>query len=489
VESLWLQASPSGNGIGVRLVSDGHWSLTVVIYPKTWDRTAGFRRLVMDDASRHVILALAETEVVELVASEHILDLIRLAPAVHGDVAAVPLLSPTWPRQHTEPGSEVVDPRVALHAVLSLMHTSGSGDLRLAVEDVLTMCGAVPSLRPVLIDLFVQRLGACMRDFRRGYVSREEVTPYLRGRPQETDLALFVATGSGSVRCEFDEFMRATPLNIAIVSAIEVAARELSANPWWEDRLVSSRNVGVAIRRTLAEVPAVPTALARKFLDRAMGQVRGTRLEGVANLAKALLTDGADLESLTGNSAVEIRARPSTLWESLVELGFSSAVTRLVKTDSNHGVGFDAAGPWSGVGSETSRPDLFGWLGSHFFVLDAKYKLGGQAPVSADAYQAFAYSHLVVGTEENGVSHLPRTVGIVYPTSADSSSTAGPYYRTPDSGCELWMLWLPFPRLDDCEEGLSDYRRRLQREAQKSLSRMVFGHPLAAGDALTTKAQ
>ncbi len=470
---LWLQASPTGNGIGLRLVSDGQRSLTVVVFPKAWQPAVPVRRVQLDDSEGHDIIALAETEVVELVASERIIDLIQMAPTVHGDASSAPLVVPTWARPGggVRTGSE--DPRVLLHAVLSLIRASGDGDLRLSVESATAAASSVRSLRPILMDLFVRLLGESIRDFRRGYQEREESLPFLRGRPREDDLQLFDAARGGVVRCRFDEFMRATPLNVALVSALELCIGNLASDDWWGPRLRGSQASAVAIRRALADVPSAPMPLARRLLRQSASSVRGTGLEQIAKLGAALLVEDSDLRNLSGESSVEVRARTSRLWEGLVASGCSSVAARLVRPGGGRSSGFDSAGPWSGIGSETIQPDILAWLEGQIVVLDAKYKIGGQSLSSADAYQAFAYSHLVTGLTREGIQRLPRAVAMVYPSVSARTELSGPNLRMPDAGCELWTMDLPFPRMDDCGEGWLGYQERLRTHARRSLLRML----------------
>lgn len=473
MESLWLQASPTGNGIGLRLVSDGQRSLTVVVFPKAWQPVVPVRRVLLDDSQGHDIIALAETEVVELVASERAIELIRRAPTVHGDASATPLVVPTWARQSSGVRAEYGDARVLLQAVLSLIRDSGDGDLRLSVESATAAASNVKSLRPILMDLFIRLLAESMRDFRRGYREREEALPFLRGRPQEADLQVFSQASGGMVRCRFDEFMRATPLNVALVSALEICVEQLASDSWWGPRLSGSRASAVAIRRALSDVPSASRLLARGLLRQSVMSVRSTRLERAATLADALLVDDSDLENVAGESSIEIRTRTSKLWENLVASGCSSVASRLVRPGGAGASGFQTAGPWSGVGSQTTQPDIVAWFKGQMVVLDAKYKIGDQQPVSADAYQAFAYSHLVTGVDREGTQHPPMAIGMVYPTASSRMEVTGPYVRMPDEGCLLWTMSLPFPRIGDCGDGWKSYQDRLRSHAERSLLRML----------------
>ena len=473
MESLWLQASPTGNGIGLRLVSDSQRSLAVVVFPKAWEPVLPVRRVILNDPEGHDLIALAETEVVELVASERVIELILRAPTVHGDTTAAPLVVPTWARPSSGVRTGEEDPRMMLQAVLSLIRDSGDGDLRLSVENATAAASNARSLQPVLMDLFIRLLGESMRDFRRGYREREDPLPFLRGRPREDDLQLFEAARGGVVRCRFDEFMRATPLNIALVSALEVCIGHLAADDWWGPRLRGSQASAVAIRRALADVPSAPRSLARRLLRESANRVRGTRLEQTATLAAALLLEDSDLENLAGESSVEIRTRTSRLWEDLVASGCSSVAARFVRPGGDQSSGFKSPGPWSGIGSETLQPDILAWLKDEIVVLDAKYKVGDQPLSSADAYQAFAYSHLVMGSTRDGTERSPRVVAMVYPSVSTRTELRGPNLRMPDAGCEFWAMELPFPRINDCGEGWVDYQERLRNHARESLLRML----------------
>jgi len=473
VESVWLQASSSGNGIGLRLLSDAQRSLTVVVFPKAWQPDSSVRRVLLTEPSGHDIIALAETEIVEVVASEQLIQLLRRAPTVLGDGSALPLLVPTWPRPVRGVYSEAVDARMMLRAVLSLIRNSGDGELQLAVENAVAVCSKVQYLRPVLMDLFIQLLGESLRDLRRGYLEREESLPFLRGRPQEEDLQFFEAASRGVVRCRFDEFMRATPLNVAIVSALEISIGHLASDMWWGPRLKGSLASAVGIRRALADVPSAPRLLARRLIRQSSSHVRGARLKRIAILADALLIDDSDLENLSGDSSVEIRARTSRLWEDLVAAGSSPFVSCLVRPGSVGSSGFKTAGPWRGVGSETSQPDILAWLNGQVIVMDAKYKVGAQAPASADAYQAFAYSHLIKGVDQEGSEHPPRFVAMVYPTASSRMELSGPHRRMPDEGCELWTMSLPFPGVEDCDDGWESYQGRLRSQTEQLLQQIL----------------
>lgn len=473
MESVWLQASPTGNGIGLRLLSDARSSLTVVVFPKAWRRESPVRRVLLDESSGHGIIALAETEIVEIVASEQFIQLIRRAPTVYGDDLAPPLLAPTWSRPVSSVHGEAVDARIMLRAVLSLIRSSGDGELRLAVENATAACSKVQSLRPILMDLFIQLLGESMRDLRRGYLEREESLPFLRGRPQEVDLQIYEAASGGVVSCRFDEFMRATPLNIAIVSALEISIGHLASDVWWGSRLIGSRASAVGIRRALADVPSAPRSLARRLLQQPSSNIRQARLKRIAVLANALLIDDSDLETLSGDSSVEIRARTSRLWEDLVAAGASPFVSHLIRPGSVGSSGFETAGPWRGVGSEMSYPDILAWLGGQVIVLDAKYKMGARPPASADAYQAFAYSHLINGVDQEGNRQRPRAVAMVYPTTDSRMELSGPHLRMPDEGCELWTMSLPFPGAEDCDDGWASYQGRLQIQTEGLLRQIM----------------
>jgi hypothetical protein len=150
----------------------------------------------------------------------------------------------------------------------------------------------------------------------------------------------------------------------------------------------------------------------------------------------------------------------AALWQQLVGRAMVAAAAKTsgkVVFDDGLGDGtITALPPWA-FGDNLGRPAPdFVYLAaeeSWVWCVDAKYKwFHDGRPKTDDAYQLFAYSHLVAA---KATGRRPLDLALVYPASGVSSlRRSGPFLRQPQSGSQttpvrLFSIAARFPTVED----------------------------------------
>jgi hypothetical protein len=310
-------------------------------------------------------------------------------------------------------------------------------------------------LLPFLHRRFVQLVSVAMRHARRGYAERREMLDTVRGRPRGNSLALSLESGVPAVECDFEEFEFATPLLRAIVAGLEEIARstvslKIARSPTLHRILEENKSRSIGLRNRLGAVPALPAPDAIR-VARAM---RLNRLERAWNPALRLIDPILERKALAASAAPE----PSQVIDALSE----NSVGRFLRievetwdvwqkllTNAASSIGeirdFGADPPWKELG-QGPRPDIDLQWNERRLILDAKYKhFDGRADV-ADAYQMFAYSHLMRGAPK------AKDLFLLYPDRGMALATEG-YRRMPQlhstDEVRLSLVPLPWPTRDD----------------------------------------
>jgi hypothetical protein len=193
----------------------------------------------------------------------------------------------------------------------------------------------------------------------------------------------------------------------------------------------------VSLRRELAAIPPLPTPMARAVAARVRLPRSLAMWRRALRLARAVLQIASPEQRARDNQSPDVlvwRVDTAALWERLVhaELG---ALGKVGKPS--------VPSPWAG--GEASRPDHRLVYNQRVIVADSKYKTlkdgGTTSTVSrSDAYQLFAYSHLVEGATACALIY-PCRVGEAHGSEPPMARNPGP------SGAPmtLTVCTLPFP--------------------------------------------
>ena len=313
-------------------------------------------------------------------------------------------------------------------------------------------------LLPFLHRRFVHGVSDAMRHARRGYIERRETLDTFRGRPRGESLALALATGIAAVECEFEEFEFATPLLRAIATGRETVARAslsrpLSRSVVLQQVAAESKSLAIGLRNRIAEVPALPTRDALRIARTA----RLHRLERAWNPALRLIdpilqqsalvaAEGSDTTHLTDalseqghGKFLRIEIPTWKVWQNLLATAANSiGAVDPSKTDP----------PWANL-TGVPTPDIDLRWKDRRFIIDAKYKHFDRTVDIADAYQMFAYSHLLQGEPK------VHDLFLAYPDCASATASEGhrrmPQHKTTDD-VHLNVVPLPWPTRSDLAE-------------------------------------
>jgi 5-methylcytosine-specific restriction endonuclease McrBC regulatory subunit McrC len=443
-----IQASPTGTGIGLFLANDHDCSIAIVVYPKLWNKNRGFKRVVWDSGNRHLSIALAEGEVVEIDAAPERLALLDVECKRFRNGLprlVVPLVDGDEPDEQWS--TPEVNPVIALQGIERLLGFVGLGSVvqSLSAFD-LPQCG-VPLLRPLLYFNFVEEVERVIRNARRDYRWVSEDTVGVQGRPDEVTLEVSRSTGWPIVKCLFQSFDRATDVLTAICSALEVIANDHLSGSCGITSAADIRLRAIRLRRMLLDVPTVTRAQGLVSLKRArQGQLRKEWVAAL-NIASGVLVPDAGISFGSGLSAVEIGVDTSRVWEVILISLLRRNGYEVFDGNSLHPSPVLVHRPWNGLGTTPPRPDLIVRVGKSWLILDAKYKSNNQSLAIEDLYQVFAYSHLADFEDGQPLN----SVGLAYPVSdVVSVGRSEPFRRNRDGESHLTVFRVLFPSLSQC---------------------------------------
>lgn len=439
-----FQASPKGACSGVAVACAGDLVLTIAVVPKLWSSGPRHHVIRWPTSAENLSLCVAELDTVELSGTEEQLlvldeyfDSIREAtkPSLLEPIRRV-----TVPAETTSGQGADVDE--AIGSLDALCRVTGLGSLLGQNPATWAVAQRSKLLRPLLVRGFVDEVASAIRTARRGYVWMDEILPSVRGRVDAASVVINQATGWPQLRCSYQDFNRDTDLMRVIVSALSTAALEPRPASTWETMWAASREIAIALRRQLEDVREVPRAQAYRVAARLrLGSFDQSWASAVSLATLVLLpASGVSTRSAGGGSA-EFLVETSRSWECILRDALSGVgVSDL--TDLNRGdqSPLSLSRPWSSmqVVERQPRPDLLFRTAAGWWVMDAKYKrLGAGMPSIEDQYQVFAYSHLA--------QPVVPSLALAYPQSERGLVRKGPYFRSIEPSCSLWVDQIQFP--------------------------------------------
>ena len=452
-----FQASSSGVGSGLIISCDGAYAMTVIVVPKMWFQGQRHHVVTWPRGGRSLELCIAELDTVELSGTEEQLAALDRYFDRRRDEAGPGLLTPIGRQAiakvaHTDGG--VLPPDEAVRSLDALCGVTGLGSLVGQLTDAWSVASRVALLRPLLVREFVQEVTARIREARRGYVWKEETLSALRGRVDPTSVVTSRATGWARLTCRYEDFNRETDLLRIIVSALMAVAAEPAPGQLWRSLWASAREEAISLRRQLEDVRDLPRAQAVRTAARVrLGTFdRGWRT--ALSLASLVLEPDAGVTTdSSGSGTTELVIDTSRAWECILRDVLQRAkVSELVDLNRGDESPLSVARPWSqmSVAERPPRPDLLFRTDDGWWVVDAKYKrLNGGNPSTDDQYQVFAYSHLA--------QPLIARLGLVYPQAERGSLSRGPYARSIQADCSLWVQQLQFPTHQEVVVGWRNY--------------------------------
>lgn len=453
------------------LGSNADSSISIVVYPKLWNSSMGVRRVKWDSTTRHLAVAIAEGEVLEIEADADRLAILdseckrirkgcpRLVVPFTGD-DEVELME--W-------GSEV-DPVLCLQGIEQLMTKVGHGSLIKSLGSLSLPQLSVPLLRPFLYLNFVEEFERLIRDARRDYRWVSEDSVGVHGRPDEVALEISRSTGWPVVKCLFQNFDRVTDVLTAVCAALEVVANDGQVGMSEMMSVADLRLRAIRLRRMLLDVPTVTRLQGLDALGRArLGHIR-SEWQSVLEFTEGVLIPDAGISFGEGSLAVEVGVDTSRVWELILALLLRRAGCCVIDGNSDEVADIIVKRPWLDLGVNPPRPDLLVRVSDSWLILDGKYKKNHGSPAIGDLYQLFAYSHL----SEAKDTSIVESVGLVFPVSESVAlGTSGPYFRNPAADLALFVYRVPFPSLSDCvrtwnqyvETGSASFRIQLETTA------------------------
>jgi hypothetical protein len=172
------------------------------------------------------------------------------------------------------------------------------------------------------------------------------------------------------------------------------------------------------------------------------------------SLASLVLQHDAGISTTSSHSgAAEFFVDTSRAWECILrEVLQRARVSDLMDLNRSGESPLTVSRPWSqmSVAERSPRPDLLFRTDEGWWVIDAKYKrLNGGSPSADDQYQLFAYSHLA--------DPVIARLGLIYPQVTRGSTRNGPYLRSAQPDCSLWVEQLQFPTPSQVATSWRDY--------------------------------
>jgi McrBC 5-methylcytosine restriction system component len=456
---ITLRASPMQKLSGVALRNDGSLRVAIAVLPKLWrdsKPTDQCRAWAVDWIYESLTAAIHEGDTLTVrVCGDHAEHKVSLLDSLARECGAARSAEkvlfapvPVDDAPHAEP---IADFESAALDLMQLADLAAIDPLNAAAGDFGANSCDFDWLLPFLHRRFVQSVAVAMRHARRGYVERRERLDSIRGRPRGESLALALETGVASLDCDFEEFEFATPLLRAIATGLETVARAqlapvLTRSAALRQVADESRGMAIALRNRIAEVPRLPAHEALRVartarlhrLERAWDS--SLRLIDPILLQKALIAaDRSDTANLTeafrnhgGGKFIRIEIQTWDVWQRLL----TSAARALGIVEPSR-----VDPPWSNL-TALPKPDIHLRWNDRRFIIDAKYKHFDRQVDPGDAYQMFAYSHLVHGEPK------VRDLFLAYPdcsnAKADAEHRRMPQ-RRPVENVQLSVVPLPWP--------------------------------------------
>lgn len=439
-------ASPGGKRVGIIAASSGRTRVLIGVVPKSFEGAPqqhvslvswtheGFNRLSLAEKQRLIVHAAEASVFMENLVrrlSAKIADRRLNTSASTGTLESLLSEIPgprSRPPESPRSSSVAEDSDERVLGLLELLTRVGFLDL-----DSDTIGGAdasAPLLRPLLVRRFLDEVGRCLPQVRRGYRTVTEHRGVVRGRVRANSLLEMAATGVPRLRCTYDELTESTELLRIVCTALEAVADgrgRPSAFPGHYAEQVL-RHDAVVYRRALGGIEPLParTALAMAGrlrlgrLDRPWASALKLSLRILASIQAEPAHSGVDLD------AAEISVETEKIWEGIltqalrtIDRGFDIRTPN----DKREGSACPAdARPH--LWSLRPEPDNVVITDTDTLVFDAKYKRFDGRLDRDDEYQMFAYSHLI------GQQDRPTTaLALVYPTDR----TAPPVESTSDT--------------------------------------------------------
>jgi len=483
---LTLRASPMQKRSGVVLRRDGALRVAIAVLPKLWRETVPRDQVsawTVEWDQDALTATVHEGDVLTVrISGEHserkaaLLE--SLAVECRNDDDAEQVLFAPAPIDRLPRAAPVAAFDAAAIDLMQLADLAGIDPTEAIAGDFDASLTELDWLLPFLHRRFVHNVADAMRHARRGYTERRESLDTLRGRPRGESLALAIATGVPVVECEFEEFEFATPLLRAIASALEAVARaSLPTMFRHSDSLrgiaAESSSMAIGLRNRIAEVPA----LSAHDATRVARSLRVHRLERAwepaLRLIEPILLRAAPAPSSTTDSPIRAESLSAAeggrylrvelptwkVWQALL-----TAAARSLGTLRPSG----AHPPWDKLQNDLA-PDIDLLWNGRRAVIDAKYKHFDRGLSVSDAYQMFAYSHLVRG-------HPPsRHLFLMYPDPAGEIRARGyrrmPQYLPGDQP-RLGLVPLRWPSRSDLADPAA-YREVLRDQFARSIASMA----------------
>lgn len=419
--NVGLQASPQQRRCGVVVRSAGSLRLNAVVLPKPWrvgeqwDRSGAFE-LDWPGASLDIVLHEGDSAVITCLGEDAsikaslLFALARRPSEPDGGDTLFRLTSSVRTKLPAEPVREG-----AVRAIVDLFRLC-----EIAEFDPFDQDAGALDLLPVqhewllvmLEGRFLRNLQSVLVQARKGYTEHREYLSTLRGRLRLPSLAVALESGTPRVECEYGELEYDTPLLRTLATCLKaIASRPLTADQGLRRKMEFNRNWAINLQRRMRHVPVVPAAVALLHARRARLSRLDEAWRPALNLAVPVLLrqasagqesgsgfHGADALLAAGSDAsVRIEIPTAVVWEGLV---------RRCVTGRFSGATMECHPPWAGM-VKPPRPDIVVTTEDGPLVVDAKYKAFPAEPTAQDAYQMFAYSHLIFGDGgHSGVQEL-----------------------------------------------------------------------------------
>ncbi len=262
------------------------------------------------------------------------------------------LIVPDFPSRIEMPGQVEIDLPNEREATVDLLELLDRVDLLIPqAEDLTGATGRSALHRPLLYRKLLDEVLARMHSARRGYRGVSRTGAVIRGRVDTVSLIRHQATGDPRLRCHYDELTESTLLLGVICAALEWVAEGRGVRSPFEGRFSNEnlRNDAVSLRRTLAEVNALPPSQALLVGSR----LRLNRLDqpwsSALTLALHVLREQEYRPTSYGNTAaeaVELSVATNTLWERIVHHALARSGFHTVFTPTKQ-----PAGPPKTLGS------------------------------------------------------------------------------------------------------------------------------------------
>ncbi|ALJ21774.1 hypothetical protein [Microbacterium sp. No. 7] len=338
----WLQASATGNGVGVSIVEHDDRHLVITVLPKLWrrGRSVSWRVDVRDEPVTHVAVFERDRVVLPPEWADALLDAEQVLGLPPGGLDGLgglsgpgglggpdadegehePLWTPVFPGRSSSlrPAGDLADVYVGQGAVAASRAPEHLWELIevAGIEPPLpesfpfgALRHAYPRLRAVYMRTFLERVGAALPHRRPQYLARVEPLGVVRGRMVPRDLIVREATARLPVVCEYEELTTDTPLWQRVRAALLVCAGHSHTG---------IRDTAALHDARLTDVSVVPIPVARA-LD--AGVLRREELRAIDTMARAILDDaiGFGSESAADRGiAVSVKVPTSRVWTRLI---------------------------------------------------------------------------------------------------------------------------------------------------------------------------